>query len=477
MEGIENLIKKIYDEIEGKQELVGRIRNEFKDKKSNDTLAIKSYQFFDIIDEFEATILQSLQAIRTLRSEIVNLKEKKEKDIGQLFSKEEDPVMVMSYDDISKLNFDYSPYRQKEDELKQNLLYEEDQREINNVKKDELIRDNNNFNPPIINQNFRPNNNMNNLINSQEFFGMNPHMNPLAQPQNYNSFNDPNLNQNINANNLNPNFIHNFNSNNFLSSPVTLPNTNFNTNVNSNLNTNLNTNANVQVTLPEEKNNNNILDEIDNTNTTNNQNQEYLIDDKMIKQSLRQMIKDGKKSVKNSKEPSTYSINQGESQNKKKILPKSLPLNNIAKTMSTETQYSNPNTDRMRSDLATLIAKVSTTETNRMYLADKYGEGDYNTFLSKVASHEISQTSLEYELQVIYDLMKKELLPQSLMTKSQQHSRSGKGTKTRSRIHTQQKNPNVYVEPVQFSNYLRSEDKEGRIQKKSMSFSKEKKYK
>lgn len=76
---IEDLISIIYSDIESKKKIISSLKTEYKQPSSvngNNTISINAFAFFDLIDEFDITISQSLQAIQTLQTEMWNLKEK-----------------------------------------------------------------------------------------------------------------------------------------------------------------------------------------------------------------------------------------------------------------------------------------------------------------------------------------------------------------------------------------------------------------
>lgn len=76
---IEDLISMIYLDIESKKKIISSLKKEYNQSSSPTreiTININAFTFFDLIDEFDITISQSLQAIQTLQTEMWNLKEK-----------------------------------------------------------------------------------------------------------------------------------------------------------------------------------------------------------------------------------------------------------------------------------------------------------------------------------------------------------------------------------------------------------------
>ena len=52
-----------------------------------------------------------------------------------------------------------------------------------------------------------------------------------------------------------------------------------------------------------------------------------------------------------------------------------------------------------------LITKINSEESYKIYLGNKYGEGEYNQFLKKLNNNEIEIDSLENEVKLITDLV------------------------------------------------------------------------
>lgn len=140
-----------------------------------------------------------------------------------------------------------------------------------------------------------------------------------------------------------------------------------------------------------------------------------------------------------------------------------------------------------------LIEKICKVDTNRLYLADKYGNGNYEEFIKLVNNQEIDYPSLEEELKIIAELMTKQVLTTSdltnttinynnnNMTTSRQSSQTQIVTHTLKRrnikgISRHIKAQHSYIEPVKFSSYLRTHDNKA-TKNKPMSFSQDKKYK
>ena len=74
---IEEVIETLYESIKNKRQIITNIKNEYNvDNDSFNDININRFKLIDLLDEFEVTISQSLQAIQTFKVEIFNLKEK-----------------------------------------------------------------------------------------------------------------------------------------------------------------------------------------------------------------------------------------------------------------------------------------------------------------------------------------------------------------------------------------------------------------
>ena len=108
-------------------------------------------------------------------------------------------------------------------------------------------------------------------------------------------------------------------------------------------------------------------------------------------------------------------------------------------------------------------------ERYRIYFGEKYGQGDYDVFISKLNNNEIEKDVLMDELTIIADLMTKQL--DEGKTKKSIKRNNNKRSK-------EVVKSNAYIEPIKFSSYLRNgDDYKGKSKRKNMSFSKEKIYK
>ena len=74
---IEDVIETLYNSIKGKRQIITSIKNEYNiDNDTFNDIKINRFKLIDLLNEFEVTISQALQAIQTFKVEIFNLKEK-----------------------------------------------------------------------------------------------------------------------------------------------------------------------------------------------------------------------------------------------------------------------------------------------------------------------------------------------------------------------------------------------------------------
>ena len=326
---VEDIIPMIFSDIQSKRKIIDEYRSRFP--SNVDTITLNAFEFFDIIDEFDITISQSLQAMQTLQTEIWNLQEKNQNN--NIIDK--DTIGNTMMNETSKLYFDYSQVKgYSQLNISDDVKKSEDN--VNKIKSELMCKESN----IVVTE------------NNEE-----PHI--------------------------------------------------------------------------EE---NNILSNIQETDSTNAINEVHLNTKIPIRQSLRQMIKSGKKN--------TIETNNNETK---------------GKSDSTEEKIKN------------LLTKIGTVERYRIYFADKYGQGDYDVFINKLNNNEIEKDVLMDELTIIADLMTKQL----------DEGRTKKNVKRNFNKRSKEVvKSNAYIEPIKFSSYLRNgDDYKGKTKKKNMSFSKEKIYK
>ena len=118
-----------------------------------------------------------------------------------------------------------------------------------------------------------------------------------------------------------------------------------------------------------------------------------------------------------------------------------------------------------------LISKINAEESYKVYLGNKYGGGHYNVFLKKLNNNEIDFNSIEKEVKIITDLVNTDrnirkqrnnnfknnnsMLNNSGIKNKKNHSRRNSKENNNS---FNNENPNEYIEPINFANFLRGDD-------------------
>lgn len=370
-QSIEELITMIASDIEAKRNLVSNLRNEYSnnvDCNKSETIIIKRFTLLDLIDEFDITISQSLQAIQTLHTEIYNLKETIDQANEEIV-KQKQLNQSMNNRDLKEkqLSFDYSRIKEY------NAIIEKTNEElIQMIKKQDL------------------NCNTNNKKYKKE---------EEKQQQQEEQQSDKGIQYDIKDWNFS---------------------------------------YTEEIHIP-------------------------------IKQSIRQIIKCP------SKREHYNSSNNNDN--------KQFPIKLISHNMNNEFER-----------IKKLLSKIGMIDTYRLYLGDKYGNGDYEQFIQLVNNKEIDYSSLEEELKILAEIMAKQMPTTLNLTSttsinnnnnymantSRQLNKAEIATKTsQSRnlkeIQKHIKSQKSYVEPLKFDSYLRNYD--NKITKnKPMSFSTEKRY-
>jgi N-terminal acetyltransferase B complex non-catalytic subunit len=91
-----------------------------------------------------------------------------------------------------------------------------------------------------------------------------------------------------------------------------------------------------------------------------------------------------------------------------------------------------------------LISNLNNNNSYKTYLINKYANGDYNKFLERLNNNEISIDKIYSEINIITDLLKTETKKNNLYKKNKNEKKIARS--------------NSYIEPINFSNYLRDGD-------------------
>ncbi len=447
---IEEVIQILYDTIKSKKEIIHYFRKNNNINNENEKLiTIQRFKLIELIDEFEITVSQSLQAIQTLQTELSNLKENKEgKLINRIIIESK---IENSYLNLSNLNSIYThnkinnPQKEKE--------------EINKEIEDEDLSININKTNDVIS---------NVILNETK---LNFDYSKLASKINNN---ESELSLITNPNNTN--YIKE--KNNVLKDDDRLiPEEEISCIIqNDNLN-NKNDLNNISISTIRTKNNENKKIKTNSSNLilseTNEQKPQIEQIKIPIRQSLRKLISKGNKNE--NKENNTN--------------------NNINKLINDEENNISNNDEQMKkiekeNKIKNLITKINSEESYKIYLGNKYGEGEYNQFLKKLNNNEIEIDSLENEVKLITDLVitDRNIKKQKnnnykkndnifnnnnhKYLKCSNHSR--KNSKGNNSFYSNEDNQNKYIEPLNFVNFLRCDNNITKKKCKNRNLSKKK---
>ena len=413
---IEEVIQTLYDTIKSKNEIINYFRkNNNINNEKEQLITIQRLKLIDFIDEFEITVSQSLQAIQTLQIELSNLKENKE---GKLINRtnldskiENSNLNLSNFNSIyycNKLNI-----QQKE---KKELKKEIENRSININKTNDLI---------------------NKVISNET--KLNFDYSKLASKINNN---ESELSLITNPNNTN--YIKE--KNNVLKDDEKLiPEVEIS-----------------DIIVDDNLNNKNDLNNISisTIKTKNNEN-------KKIKTQSSNIIL----SESNEQEPEIEQIKIPIRQSLRKII--SIGNKNENKENNINNNSNNLINDEKGNKIKNIISKINSEESYKIYLSNKYSKGEYNQFLKMLNNNEIDFDSLENEIKIITDLINtdRNIRKQrnniyknnnnifnnnnNKYIKSSNHSRNN--SKGKNIFYSNDENPNEYMEPLNFANFLRGD--------------------
>jgi hypothetical protein len=446
---IEEVIEILYDTIKSKKEIIHYFRkNHNVNNEKEQLITIQRLKLIEFIDEFEITVSQSLQAIQTLQTELSNLKENKEgKLINRTFlgSKIENSNLYLSNINSIYRNNKINIQQKEKEELKKEIKDEDFNNHIN--KTNDLI---------------------NNVILNETKLKFD--YSKLASKINNN---ESELSLVTNPNNTN--YIKEKNNvlkdDDKLIPEVEISNIIQDDNLN-----NKNDLNNISISTIKTKNNENKKDKTQLSNLILSENNELEPEIEQIKipirQSLRKLISKGNK-------------------NENKV---NNTINNINKLINDEVKNFSKKEDKIiniekENKIKNLLSKINSEESFKVYLSNKYGEGEYNQFLKKLKNNEIEFDSLENELKIIKDLVitDRNIRKQkngnyksidnifnnnNKYLKSTNYSR--KNSKGNNSFYSNEGNPNEYIEPLNFANFLRGDNNIKKNKNKNRNLSKKK---
>ena len=446
---IEDVIQSLYDGIKSKKEIIVNFRKDYKlNDEKEQIIKIARLKLVDFSDEFEITVSQSLQAILTLKAELCNLIENKE---GKLINSIFDSKIDNSQINISNINNTCSSSRKNN--ISKNEK-EEVKREI------EEISDNINKTSHLIN----------NIINETKLnFDYSKLMTKINK-------NESELSLITNPNNNN--FIKEKNNNILKEEERLISETDFseimqddNLNNRNDIN-NISISSSIKVKNNENKKNKYVSSNLL-LNYTNEPEPEIEHMKIPIRQSLRQINSNNNNKFINKTENNINSYLYKEERenilNELSIGSKREVFQNKVKKLEKENKIKN------------LISKINEEESYKVYLGNKYGGGHYNIFINKLNNNEIDFDSLEKEVEIIRDLVNtdRNIRKQrnnnfknnnSLLNNSGIKNRKNSNHSRRNSKENNNKinddNPNEYIEPINFANFLRG-DNNNSLRKKS----------
>ena len=176
-------------------------------------------------------------------------------------------------------------------------------------------------------------------------------------------------------------------------------------------------------------------------------------------------------SESNEQEPEIEQIKIPIRQSLRKII--SIGNKNENKENNINNNSNNLINDEKGNKIKNIISKINSEESYKIYLSNKYSKGEYNQFLKMLNNNEIDFDSLENEIKIITDLINtdRNIRKQrnniyknnnnifnnnnNKYIKSSNHSRNN--SKGKNIFYSNDENPNEYMEPLNFANFLRGD--------------------
>ena len=430
----EKLIAKILINIESKLKIIEDYKIKyFNYNNQQDTILMNKFDFIDLMNEFEETITQSSQGLRSLIVELKNLKEKKE--IEDNILKRNSEIKNKTYELLNNFDYRSNNFSQNLDEFNNinnnnitNLVNKGKNRSFsqgkeldiysnlygtyNNGSKNKLnlnkIRNNSSKNIPTTSIKKKLNNN--NIINTNnELDNKNPNFNgeeiPKLNNNYYNQYNQYKSNNPIKKIITNNQLIEEEKYPNDLSIMNELAKEYRNNSLN-NINKNYNKRNNY-----EDKINNRIYRKIlrlqikEKNKNLNKKKNKYKNNDKLERQ-----IKNNSFSQKYELE--LQNTNQ-EGKNEKIEVEIKLPLRqglrqNFKKNLKNDNYNSMTNRDNYYKNRDEIIERINSNEKLKIYFAKKYGGNRFDLFLNKFYNNRLNLEDIKNELNIMSVVIKKE---------------------------------------------------------------------
>ena len=365
----EKLIKKIFKNIESKTKIIEKYKNKYYTSNNLlDSIILGKLEFFELLNEFEDIISQSLQGMRSLYAELRNLKEKKELENNKnKYNKAKNNSINMEKS--------YSAYLNKCSMIKDNK-----ENEINKSQ----IEPKESFYMNIFGKNYQNNNCMkNNFINL--YYKKNTH---YVSKNKKNSIFNKKYNENRNSVNENKNlFVLNKNISN--DSSYNRDIVSYDLSLTNNL-------------IKENQNQSSlIINDYNTINAINNSNNQYR---KILRLELKN--KNNKMNKNNNSMMQRYELEleNTEKDNKEKIeVDVKFPIRQGIKRNSRKKTSKSELLDRFNYNLNKneIIEKIKKDIQIKNYFSKKYGENKFENFLGKIWKNKLNLNEINKELNII----------------------------------------------------------------------------
>ena len=365
----EKLITKIFKNIESKTKIIEKYKNKYYTSNNLlDSIILGKLEFFELLNEFEDIISQSLQGMRSLYAELRNLKEKKELENNKnKYNKAKNNSINMEKS--------YSAYLNKCSMIKDNK-----ENEINKSQ----IEPKESFYMNIFGKNYQNNNCMkNNFINL--YYKKNTH---YVSKNKKNSIFNKKYNENRNSVNENKNlFVLNKNISN--DSSYNRDIVSYDLSLTNNL-------------IKENQNQSSlIINDYNTINAINNSNNQYR---KILRLELKN--KNNKMNKNNNSMMQRYELEleNTEKDNKEKIeVDVKFPIRQGIKRNSRKKTGKSELLDRFNYNLNKneIIEKIKKNIQIKNYFSKKYGENKFENFLGKIWKNKLNLNEINKELNII----------------------------------------------------------------------------
>jgi len=365
----EKLMTKIFKNIESKTKIIEKYKNKYYTSNNLlDSIILGKLEFFELLNEFEDIISQSLQGMRSLYAELRNLKEKKELENNKnKYNKAKNNSINMEKS--------YSAYLNKCSMIKDNK-----ENEINKSQ----IEPKESFYMNIFGKNYQNNNCMkNNFINL--YYKKNTH---YVSKNKKNSIFNKKYNENRNSVNENKNlFVLNKNISN--DSSYNRDIVSYDLSLTNNL-------------IKENQNQSSlIINDYNTINAINNSNNQYR---KILRLELKN--KNNKMNKNNNSMMQRYELEleNTEKDNKEKIeVDVKFPIRQGIKRNSRKKTSKSELLDRFNYNLNKneIIEKIKKNIQIKNYFSKKYGENKFENFLGKIWKNKLNLNEINKELNII----------------------------------------------------------------------------